>query len=65
MIASAQDVLERFGHLPAIEKKKVVEVILRESVDVDLPALSDDDLVLNAEALFLELDQREAEDGES
>jgi hypothetical protein len=30
--------------------------------DVDLPPLSDKDLVVSAEALFLELDRREATD---
>jgi hypothetical protein len=34
-------------------------------VTFDLPALSDEELVLNAEDLFLELDRREAADKES
>ena len=65
MITTAQDVLEKFGQLPQTEKKKVVSVILRESLEVETPEISDDELVLNAEEIFLELDRREAEDGES
>lgn len=62
MIVSAQEVLEKFGQLPMPEKKKVVSVILRESLDIESPELSDEELTLNAEELFLELYRREAED---
>jgi hypothetical protein len=65
MIANAQDVLEKFGKLPLTEKKKVVSVILRQSLDIETPELSDEELILNAEETFLELDRREAENGES
>ncbi len=65
MITTAQDVLERFGQLPIAERKKVVSVILRESLEVETPVLSDDELVQSAEEIFLELDRREAENGES
>jgi len=34
-------------------------------VNFDLPPLSDDELILSAEELFLELDRREAQDGKS
>ena len=36
--------------------------LLRRVQDVALPPLADEDLVANAEALFLELDRREATD---
>ena len=65
MIANAQDVLEKFGQLPAPEKKKVVSVILRQSLDIETPELTDEELIINAEEIFLELDRREAEDVES
>ena len=65
MIANAQDVLEKFGQLPVTEKKKVVSVILRQSLDIETPELTDEELILNAEEIFLELDRREAENGES
>ncbi len=65
MITTAKDILEKFGQLTVTEKKKVVSVILRESLEVETPALSDEELVFNAEEIFLELDNREAENGES
>jgi hypothetical protein len=65
MIANAQDVLEKFGQLPVTEKKKVVSVILRQSLDIETPELTDEELILNAEEIFLELDRREAENGKS
>lgn len=34
--------------------------IFKRTVSFDFPALSDEDLTLSAEELFLELDQREA-----
>jgi hypothetical protein len=65
MTTTTQEILERFGQLPISEKKIVVSVILRDALETETPDLSDDELVLSAEELFLELDQREASDGES
>jgi hypothetical protein len=65
MIPTAQDVIEKFVQLPVNEKKKVISVILRESLDTETPVLSDDELVFNAEEIFLELDRHEAKNGES
>jgi hypothetical protein len=65
MISNAQDVLEQFGQLPLAEKKKVATVILRESLDIETPEISDEELILNAEEIFSGLDRREAENGES
>lgn len=65
MMTTAQDVLEKFGQLPQTEKKKVVSVILRESLEIETPEISDEELIFNAEEIFLELDRREAENGES
>lgn len=62
---TAQDVLEKFGQLPTAEKKKVVSVILRESLEIETPEMSDEEFILNAEEIFLELDRREAENGEA
>jgi len=47
------------------EKKIVISVILRDSLEVKTPTLSDDELVLSVEDTFLELDRREAEKGKS
>lgn len=62
---TAQDVLEKFGELPLAEKKKVVTLLLRESLDIETPALSDNELILNAEEVFLELDKAEERDARS
>lgn len=65
MITTAQDVLEQYVQLPINEKRKVISVLLRESLDIETPEMSDEELVFSAEDLFLELDRREAENGES
>lgn len=65
MTATTQEILERFTQLPMSEKKIVVSVILRDTLEVETPDLTDNELVLSAEELFLELDQREAADGKS
>jgi hypothetical protein len=59
MYTSAQQVLESFEQLPESEKQQVVAEILRRVIHEDTAPLSDDELVMNAEALFLELDRRE------
>jgi hypothetical protein len=48
--------------LSAAEKQIVICEILRRVQDLDLPPLSDEELVAKAEALFVELDRREATD---
>jgi hypothetical protein len=58
MSTSAQNLIESFDKLPDTEKQKVASEILRRTINFDMPALSDDELVLNAEELFLELDRR-------
>ncbi len=66
MTTTTQEIIEKFARLPISEKREVVSVILRDTLEVETPALSDDELVLNAEEIFLELDRREeAKDGES
>ena len=57
-----QPLLDAFDLLSAAEKQIVTCEILRRMRDVDLPPLSDEEMVLSAEALFLELDSREATD---
>jgi hypothetical protein len=43
----------------------VAAEIIRRTMAFDLPALTDEELVLNAEELFLELDRQEAPDEQS
>jgi hypothetical protein len=59
MSTTASEILESFDHLAEDEKREVASEILRRTIELELPPLTDDELVLNAEALFLELDQRE------
>jgi hypothetical protein len=65
MSTSAQNLIESFDKLPESEKQEVASVILRRTINFDMPALSDEELVLSAEEIFLELDRREAEDAQS
>jgi hypothetical protein len=62
MSIATQHLLNTFDLLSAAEKQRVICKILRRVQDLDLPPLSDEELVANAEALFLELDRREATD---
>lgn len=59
MNPQAQTLLTAFDSLSERVRYEVALEILRRTKDVDLPALTDEDLVANAEALFLDLDQRE------
>ncbi|KAM3093381.1 hypothetical protein ACKFKG_19590 [Phormidesmis sp. 146-35] len=53
-----QQILDSFDQLPEVEKQQVAVEILRRTANSDIP-LSDEALVLNAEALFLSLDESE------
>ena len=59
---TTQQLLDAFDLLSAVEKQAVTCEILRRMRDVDFPPLSDEEMILSAEALFLELDYREAID---
>ncbi|HEX8072847.1 MAG TPA: hypothetical protein VF546_23075 [Pyrinomonadaceae bacterium] len=65
MSTTAQSLIESFDELPEAEKQKVASEILRRTINFDTPPLSDEELALSAEELFLELDRREAEDARS
>lgn len=65
MIKANQEILDKFAQLPVAEKKKVVSVILNDALQTESapeivpPTFSDEVLVINAEEIFLELDQME------
>ncbi|MDX6382540.1 MAG: hypothetical protein QOK48_113 [Blastocatellia bacterium] len=61
----AENVIASFDQLPETEKREVAAAILRRTLQIDFPPISDDELVLRAEETFLQLDRREAEDAES
>ncbi|MGL5807958.1 MAG: hypothetical protein ACRC2R_07880 [Xenococcaceae cyanobacterium] len=57
----SQQLLESFDRLPEDEKQQVVAEILRRTLNTDIPSLTDDELTLSAEALFLSLDRWESD----
>jgi hypothetical protein len=59
MSTSVEQILDSFDHLSDGEKHQVASEILRRTIKMELPPLTDEELVINAEAIFLELDQRE------
>lgn len=61
MNSTTQELLNFFEQLPETEQKEVVLEILRRTLNQDFPPLMDEELVLNAEELFLSLDQSESE----
>lgn len=62
MSTQSQAVLTSFDALPEAGKYEVALEILRRTKELEFPLLTDNDLIANAEALFLELDQRELND---
>jgi hypothetical protein len=62
---SAQQIIESFEHLPESEKQRVAYEILRRSVHLAIPPLTDEELIAATEDLFLALDAREAKNGSS
>jgi len=59
MTASAQEILKNFDRLPDTEQLEIALEILRRIINFDFPPLTDEDLTLNSEELFLALDQQE------
>jgi hypothetical protein len=60
MNMSAQNLISSFDKLPKEEQQTVASEILKRTLILDFPALTDEALVQNAEALFLVLDHVEA-----
>ena len=65
MVITAEELLEEYGQLALAEKKKFLTIVLRDSLEIETPELSDEELVLSAEDIFLELDRREEENAKS
>ncbi|HEX9425783.1 MAG TPA: hypothetical protein VF899_21275 [Pyrinomonadaceae bacterium] len=62
---TVEELLKLFDLLSEVEKHKVASEILRRSLEFRSAPLTDEELALNAEQVFLELDRRESEDGQS
>jgi hypothetical protein len=65
MTAQAQEVLNSFDRLPDTEQLEIGLEILRRLANSDFSALSNEDLALNSEELFLVFDQQESDDESS
>jgi hypothetical protein len=63
MTITTQEILSTFDTLPDAEQVEVAVAILRRLIDLDFSPLTDEDLALNAEALFLALEQEEEDCG--
>jgi len=65
MSTSAKQLLDSFDRLPDTDKREVAAEIIRRTVKFDLPSLTDEELILNAEDRLLELDKRESKNERS
>lgn len=63
MTLAVEFLIDSFERLSEREKKQFAFEVLRRTSDLDYAALSDEELLLSAEAVFLELDQQEVADG--
>ncbi|WP_008309688.1 hypothetical protein [Leptolyngbya sp. PCC 6406] len=59
MTVLAQEILRNFDTLTNSEQLEIAMGILRRLISWDFPPLEDEDLALNADELFLALDQQE------
>lgn len=59
MTKTAQDFLRSFGALPRSDQHDVLVQLLRLPIEAEYGAPGDDELVLAAEEVFVELDQAE------
>ncbi|MFN6558980.1 MAG: hypothetical protein RMY28_004135 [Nostoc sp. ChiSLP01] len=60
MTTSVQEILSNFDSLSEPERLEIVLEILKRVTHLEFLPLSDDDLVWNAEEIFLELDKQES-----
>ncbi len=60
MTILVEELLNTFELLTDSERLYLVLEILKRTVDLEFPPLSDHDLILNAEGIFLELDEEES-----
>jgi hypothetical protein len=62
MTPVVQDFLTTFDSLTDSEQLDLASEIFKRTAYLDFPPLSDEDLVLNAEEIFLQLDEYESAD---
>ena len=61
MTALVQNLLNTFDSLTYSERLDILSEILRRAAYLEFLPLSDEDLILNAEDIFLTLDQEESD----
>lgn len=60
MRRSVEELLNSFERLPEAEKREAASEIIKRSLALDLPELSDESFVAAAEEIFLQLDKEES-----
>ena len=60
MTKSVEQLLKSFEQLPEAEKRELAAEIIKRSLAMDLPELSDESLILAADQIFLQLDKEES-----
>jgi hypothetical protein len=60
MTVAVEEILKTFDQLTDLEQLDLAIKVLQRVTNLDFPPLSDEDLVLNAESIFLDLDQQES-----
>ena len=60
MTRSVEELLNSFEKLAEAEKRELASEIIKRSLTLDLPELSDDSLVAAADQIFLQLDDEES-----
>ena len=62
MTRSVEELLNSFEKLAEAEKRELASEIIKRSLTLDLPELSDDSLLAAADQIFLQLDKEETID---
>jgi hypothetical protein len=65
MTSAVRDLLRSFQSLSDAEKHEAASLLLRQVVQGETGDVGDESLVAVAEEMFLDLDAREADDGQS
>jgi hypothetical protein len=60
MTKSVEQFLKSFEQLPDAEKRELASEIIKRSLELDLPELSDETLLFAADEIFLQLDKEES-----
>ena len=60
MDSAVKDILDSFDRLPEDEKREIASEIIRRTLNLNFPNITDEELIYNAEEIFLELDKKES-----